>query len=206
MLPGARRLSLSYSETHVDFLKRVIEKLLFAIQRIQTDRGDEFLRRKCSIGLWITTTSAGVKWQASPLDVGYHLRWNICGRRVVIGPKKQIAKKLISCLQDLDLKAAANAGWAPAGEVLAIIGEKLITLLAHPRMSPCDDFFGCESRDDVILLRNRAAQGKFRQTYFANATIPETKQKPFVVYDAAVSDVNAMMHASFARCGEMGAQ
>ena len=90
--------------------------------------------------------------------------------------------------------------------MLAIIGEKLITPLAHARVSPCDDFFACENCDGLFLVRDRAAQGEFRQTYFANPAIPETKQKPFVVYNAAVADVNAMMYASFSRRREMGAQ
>src|SRR5712671_4603373 len=75
------------------------------------------------------------------------------------------------------LGAVTDAVEAPIAEVLAVIGQQAIIILAEARASASDGFFGRKYRLGVIDASHFAAGGESRQRDFLNRTaLPEPRE------------------------------
>jgi hypothetical protein len=81
--------------------------------------------------------------------------------------------------RSLHLSAVADAGETPVAEVLAVIGEHAIIILAEARAGASDNLFGRKGRPVVIDDLHRAADGKSRQGHLLDrAALPESSGEP----------------------------
>jgi hypothetical protein len=104
------------------------------------------------------------------------------------------------------LGAMTDAVETPIAEVLAVIGQQAIIILAEARAGTSDDFFGRKYTFRVMDDSHLAPGGESRQGDILNRTaLPECGEAR-VVHDSPAADIHAMMGISSARSRQMGTE
>ncbi len=97
--------------------------------------------------------------------------------RVKQGPEnseKQLEKRL-----KMHLGAMAHAAVTPVAEVLAVIGEQTIIILAEPRARTSNDLLRRKRRRGVVDDAYRMTPGKSKQGHFLDrSALPESPGEP----------------------------
>jgi hypothetical protein len=103
----------------------------------------------------------------------------------------------------LDLRAAVSAVHAPFAEVLAVVGQDPVGVLADSRSRPRDHGVSIESSVIVRTNPDRASARKLLEGHFLDRSgAPAAGEAP-IVHHIAVADVDAVMHVASARRDDM---
>src|SRR5690349_18518033 len=104
----------------------------------------------------------------------------------------------------LGLEAARQVVQAPLDEVLAVVREQAITLLAEPRARAAHDFRGVEAHLGRRHQEDRAAFGKGVERHFLDRLADDVVHECAVMNHAPRTDVDTVMRETQPRHDEMG--
>src|ERR1019366_2072365 len=105
-----------------------------------------------------------------------------------------------------DLRAATDTAEAPIAEVLAVIGQQAIIVLAEARSSASDNFLGGIRRPRVIHDPHIVAIGKSRQGYFLDRPALPESGAARIMHHSTVADIHPMMAVPATRSRQMSPQ
>ena len=104
----------------------------------------------------------------------------------------------------LELSAPVDAADAPVAEVLAVIGQQAIVVLAETRAGAPNDLCGRKDGDGVFDPAYLVAAGESGQGHLLDRAALPAPGEPRVVHHPTLADVNAVMAIAAAQGGQMG--
>lgn len=107
--------------------------------------------------------------------------------------------------EPLHLSTARFVAQRPRAEVLAIIRQDVVAVLAQPRSRTLYHFAAIEA-SFVIPQPDAMAVGKMFERNFLHRSAPQSVRKASIVNDAPVAHVDAVVAVKCAPCNEMRAE
>lgn len=101
------------------------------------------------------------------------------------------------------MPAPADSAQAPLAEVLAVVPNDVISILAKPTARTTNHIFPVEARIRVCAYGDGPATSKFRQRHLFYRSAVETSDDPRVMDDPTLTDIEAVMDVAAARRDEM---
>jgi len=93
----------------------------------------------------------------------------------------------------LDLIAARYPAQTPLAEVLAIVGQQSITVLADARTRPANDFFSVKVSGGATPHPQGSSCGEKRERDFFYRAAAQASGETTVMHDSPLTDVDAMV-------------
>src|SRR5882757_10293474 len=98
------------------------------------------------------------------------------------------------------------AAHTPLAEVLTVVRQKPISVLAYPGTRPADHLSGVEVRRRVRFDPHRVAAGESRHRDLFDWPPVQATRKSRVMHDPAITHVDPVMQIAAAGCNEVRAQ
>jgi hypothetical protein len=88
-------------------------------------------------------------------------------------------------------------------EVLTVIGQHAVAILAHTGTCPADYFIGIEARRVLVPDPERASVGELLQTHLLDRASMQTSYQTTVLDDLAVAHIDTVMGIASTRCNDV---
>ena len=111
-----------------------------------------------------------------------------------------------SCQPCLDLKAARLIAYTPFAEVLAIVGQQPVAVLAHPGQGPAHHLAAIEILRRIESDPDRLTTGETSERNFFHRPSAQTVRESRVMHHLATTDVNSMVEIASAPSDQMRTQ
>jgi hypothetical protein len=98
------------------------------------------------------------------------------------------------------------AAQTPLAEVLTVVRQQPVAVLAYPGAGPPDHLLTFEAGGDMRFDPYRAAAGESSQRNFFDGSPAQPICKPGVMHDLAIAHVDSVMQISSAGCNEVRTQ
>lgn len=103
------------------------------------------------------------------------------------------------CQQLFYLMAARRAAQTPLAEVLAIVGQQPVAVLAYPGTRPANCLSRVEARNGIGSDPDRATAGEMSERYLFHRPSAKPVAESCIMHDFAIADVDSVVQITATR-------